>query len=157
MTDQIPRLAPTPEESGPDETDVLDLVVRMPISAAFVDAVARRLADLRAHDRPAVTGGRYLTVKDAAQRLGVHENTVRRAINDGRLAAAHVGKRGAWRIEPNALDQFVEASRLERSEPTPKRARRQRKPIEAASSFSARARVRNQVEPRPRTSTKEAP
>lgn len=45
----------------------------------------------------------YLTVKDVAERLNIHTRTVRRLIVDGELSAIQVGKRGDYRISPEAL------------------------------------------------------
>lgn len=48
----------------------------------------------------------YLTVKDVADRLNIHARTVRRLIVDGELTAIKVGKRGDYRISPEALTHY---------------------------------------------------
>ena len=45
----------------------------------------------------------YLTVKDVARKLNIHPRTVRRMIVDGELPAIQIGKRGDYRIAPEAL------------------------------------------------------
>lgn len=53
---------------------------------------------------------RLLTVEDAADVCKVHPKTVRRAIWNGRLRAARLGERGAYRIRTEDLDNWIEAS-----------------------------------------------
>lgn len=156
MTDRpAPRLALTPDEAAALlQADELRLVGR--ILAMLVEATARRAAEMLADD-----GSRrdveYLTVKDAAYRLGVHENTIRRAIKDGRLAAGRVGARGAWRIEADALDRLITASPATSAPRDVRLARQRRRRAAPTTSFSARARAQNQVQPRSQSrSTKEA-
>lgn len=48
----------------------------------------------------------YLTVKDVARKLNIHVRTVRRLIVDGELSAIQVGKRGDYRIAPEALHRY---------------------------------------------------
>ena len=153
---QVRRLAITPDAAAPVEADDLELVVRLP--AALVETIARRAAEILTEADPP-RGQSYLTVNEAASRLGVHRNTIRRAIKDGRLAAGRVGTRGAWRIETNALDRLIGSSPGRRTDAEAMRAaRRRRTPIATTTSFSARARAENKVEPRRQTrSTKEVP
>src|SRR5215216_2758811 len=51
-------------------------------------------------------GAQYLTVGEAAQLLGVHRNTVRNRIKDGRIKAHKVleGEREFYRVDANSLD-----------------------------------------------------
>src|SRR5215217_996848 len=51
-------------------------------------------------------GAQYITVGEAAQLLGVHRNTVRNRIKDGRIKAHKVieGEREFYRIDANSLD-----------------------------------------------------
>lgn len=51
-------------------------------------------------------GAQYITVGEAAQLLGVHRNTVRNRIKDGRIKAHKVieGEREVYRIDANSLD-----------------------------------------------------
>lgn len=46
-----------------------------------------------------------LTVNQVAKLLGVHEKTIRRYINNGRLVAKKIG--GQWRIEREAYEQLI--------------------------------------------------
>jgi excisionase family DNA binding protein len=132
-----------------------DLVIGMPITAAFIDAVARRVAEILAEDGSRASG-EYLTVREAAGRLGVHENTIRGAIKDGRLAAGRVGTRGAWRIEADALHRLISVSPATYVARGVRVAAKRKRPAAPTPSFSARARARLQVEPRPQPpSTKE--
>ena len=51
-------------------------------------------------------GAQYITVGEAAKLLGVHRNTVRNRIKDGRIKAHKVieGEREIYRIDANSLD-----------------------------------------------------
>jgi excisionase family DNA binding protein len=55
------------------------------------------------------TGSLY-SVRDVADRLGVHPETIRRLIHDGRLDAVRVGR--VLRIEGRAVSGFVERQRV---------------------------------------------
>jgi excisionase family DNA binding protein len=60
-----------------------------------------------------------LTLDDVATACQISERTVRRAIERGELQAAPLGRRGALRIKPDWVDEWLERrsrSRL-RSEP----------------------------------------
>ena len=58
---------------------------------------------------PALTSAnRPLTVRDAADRLGVSVETIRARVNDGTIPAARLGK--AIRIRPADLDALFVAS-----------------------------------------------
>lgn len=56
----------------------------------------------------------YLSIKEAAKRLGVEYKTVWRLVNDGKLPAAKV--RGVWRISVADLDAFFEQQKQEAAE-----------------------------------------
>jgi excisionase family DNA binding protein len=76
---------------------------------ALPDDELRPLADRLAAFRAAATaGGELLTVAQAAERLGVHPNTVYRMIACGRLRAAKVGR--LWRIPESDLGRIEPAS-----------------------------------------------
>ena len=53
-----------------------------------------------------------LTPNDVAELCQISTKTVLRAIRSGRLAAARLGKRGAFRITPDDVDAWVDSSRL---------------------------------------------
>jgi excisionase family DNA binding protein len=53
---------------------------------------------------------RLLTVAEIADRLQVDEQTVRRWIRQGRLAAHNFGGKAGYRIQPSALAKFLEAT-----------------------------------------------
>ena len=53
---------------------------------------------------------RLYTVRDVAGRLGVHPETVRRLIHDGRLDAVRVGR--VLRVQGNSLDGFLARQRV---------------------------------------------
>ena len=50
---------------------------------------------------------RLLTVGDVAEMCQVHRKTVTRAIQSGRLRAARLGARGAYRLRPDDVDRWV--------------------------------------------------
>jgi len=60
-----------------------------------------------AHD---VDVGALYSVRDVANRLGVHPETIRRLIHDGRLDAVRVGR--VLRVEGSALAGFVDRQRV---------------------------------------------
>lgn len=51
-----------------------------------------------------------VSVRDVARRLGVHPETVRRLIHDGRLRAVRVGR--VLRVDPSDLDGFLARQRV---------------------------------------------
>jgi excisionase family DNA binding protein len=56
---------------------------------------------------------RLLTVGDVAEMCQVHRKTVTRAIQSGRLRAARLGARGAYRLRPADVDRWVADSVVE--------------------------------------------
>jgi excisionase family DNA binding protein len=57
-----------------------------------------------------VDNGSLYSVRDVADRLGVHPETIRRLIHDGRLDAVRVGR--VLRIDGRAVAGFVERQRV---------------------------------------------
>jgi excisionase family DNA binding protein len=55
------------------------------------------------------------SVREVADRLGVHPETIRRLIHEGRLDAVRVGR--ALRVAPRALDGFLERQRVKPARP----------------------------------------
>jgi excisionase family DNA binding protein len=51
-----------------------------------------------------------LTLRQAAIYLGVHDETIRRWIKDGRLPAVKVGIAGHYRVRRDDLDSMVTAA-----------------------------------------------
>lgn len=47
----------------------------------------------------------YLTIDEAAERLGVHPKTIRRYISSGKLSAQKIG--GTWRIYEESLESYL--------------------------------------------------
>ncbi len=56
---------------------------------------------------------RLRTVGDVAEMCQVHRKTVTRAIRSGRLRAARLGARGAYRLRPEDVDRWVADSVIE--------------------------------------------
>ncbi len=52
-------------------------------------------------------GKRVVTIKEAAQMLDVHVDTIRRAIKSGSLKAFQLNKAGSWRISMEELERFI--------------------------------------------------
>lgn len=50
-----------------------------------------------------------LTLKEVAERLRLHPNTLRRYIKKGKLAAMKFGR--VWRIEEKDLEEFMRANK----------------------------------------------
>lgn len=48
----------------------------------------------------------YLTLKEAAQKVGMHVDTLRRAIRRGALQAARAGGRGHLRLKESWIDKW---------------------------------------------------
>ncbi|MFZ1879542.1 MAG: helix-turn-helix domain-containing protein [Gaiellaceae bacterium] len=57
-----------------------------------------------------VNSGSHYSVRDVADRLGVHPETIRRLIHDGRLDAVRVGR--VLRIDGRAVAGFVDRQRI---------------------------------------------
>lgn len=50
----------------------------------------------------------WLTVKQIAERLQVHPETVRDWLRDGKLKGYRISSRAGWRVTPEDLQRFVE-------------------------------------------------
>ena len=61
----------------------------------------------------AVDGQGLYSVRDVANQLGVHPETIRRLIHDGRLDAVRVGR--VLRVHGTALDGFLARQRVKPS------------------------------------------
>jgi excisionase family DNA binding protein len=51
---------------------------------------------------------RWFDVKEIVEKLGVHEQTVRRWIKQGDLPAIMFGRKGGYRVSESDLDKFLE-------------------------------------------------
>lgn len=60
---------------------------------------------------PAPLERQALTIGEAAQRLGVHRETLRAAIERGEVPAARLGRR--WLVPVAALDELLSSPTLE--------------------------------------------
>jgi excisionase family DNA binding protein len=60
--------------------------------------------------------GRWLTVRQVAQRLQLNERTILRAIHSGQLQAAKFGRKGGWRIAPADVERWIASRQSERHE-----------------------------------------
>jgi excisionase family DNA binding protein len=49
----------------------------------------------------------WLTVAQVAERLQLHEETIRRWIRDGQFPVLNLGKKAGYRIRPADLDAFI--------------------------------------------------
>ncbi len=49
----------------------------------------------------------WLTVAQVAERLQLHEETIRRWIRDGQFPVLDLGKKAGYRIRPADLDTFI--------------------------------------------------
>lgn len=58
-------------------------------------------------------GDELYSVRDVAHRLGVHPETIRRLIHDGRLEAVRVGR--VLRVDPVAVQGFLDRQRVKPS------------------------------------------
>ena len=56
---------------------------------------------------------RYLTVEQVAERLQVHEETVRRWIRGGQLRGNLINRRAGWRVRQSDLERFLAGDRGE--------------------------------------------
>ena len=57
---------------------------------------------------------KYYTKREAAEILGVHERTIGRYLNAGRLKGARLGK--AWKISESDISTFYETAKQETTE-----------------------------------------
>lgn len=55
-------------------------------------------------------GSELVSVREVARRLGVHPETIRRLIHDGRLEAVRVGR--VLRVESSELESFLARQRV---------------------------------------------
>jgi excisionase family DNA binding protein len=55
---------------------------------------------------------KMLSVQDVVERLGVHEQTVRRWIKSGELVAYALGDRAGYRVSPQDLQAFLDRRRV---------------------------------------------
>lgn len=65
------------------------------------------------------THGTTLTLREAAERLGVHEQTVRRAVKAGRVPGAHLvehGKGEQWRVPVTSLGAISKQTPVQSAE-----------------------------------------
>lgn len=53
------------------------------------------------------TTGRFVTVKQVAEMLGVARKTVVEWIHKGELRAILLGQKAGWRIERDSLEEFL--------------------------------------------------
>lgn len=60
-----------------------------------------------ANPRKAAAESDFMAVRDAAKRLGVHENTIRNMVNDGRLSAARIAGSNYRRVSIAEVDLLV--------------------------------------------------
>lgn len=50
---------------------------------------------------------KWLTVDEAAERLSVHEQTVRRWLRAGQLIGTSINRRAGWRIRESEIQRFL--------------------------------------------------
>lgn len=93
-----------------DETETQTPVGELP--AAGDTTPAQRVGSDQHH-------GTTLTLKEAAQRLGVHEQTVRRAVKAGKVPGAHLveyGKGEQWRVPVASLEALSKQTPVQAAE-----------------------------------------
>jgi len=56
---------------------------------------------------------RWLTVADIAERLKVHEQTVRRWLRTGDLPGRALGRKAGWRVRESDLEAFMQRGKTE--------------------------------------------
>ena len=64
---------------------------------------------------------KWLSVQDLVERLGVHEQTVRRWIKAGELTAYALGDRAGYRVAPEDLQAFMDRRRVRTAGEEPKK------------------------------------
>jgi len=64
---------------------------------------------------------KWLSVQDLVERLGVHEQTVRRWIKTGQLTAYALGDRAGYRIAPEDVQAFMDRRRVTATADEPKK------------------------------------
>lgn len=60
-------------------------------------------------------GGELVSVREVARRLGVHPETIRRLIHDGRLEAVRIGR--VLRVDSSELESFLARQRVKPQRP----------------------------------------
>jgi excisionase family DNA binding protein len=84
---------------------------------------------------PVSEPGELLTVERAAEHVGCHVETLRRAIRSGRLQAARVGSQ--WRVGPEALAEWMVAPAPARASGGRRPGRRQPRPSSVDGAWDA--------------------
>ena len=56
-------------------------------------------------------GKKVVTLKEAAEMLDLHVDTIRRAIKAGSLKAFQINKAGSWRIPMEELERFLKGEK----------------------------------------------
>ena len=62
-------------------------------------------------NRERIMTDKLLTVQEAAERMGLHHQTLRKIIKTGRLKASRIGR--VLRIRPEDVEAFIETSQIE--------------------------------------------
>jgi excisionase family DNA binding protein len=114
-----------------------ELVEQLRAEPGRAAELAPLLAPYLSHE-PESAGARLLSVRDAAAIAGVSEKTIRRAINDGDLAAQRVGAR-IIRLHTQALAQWVGSQPARRVTAAPRRRTPGRQTPEAVGGVVAGA------------------
>lgn len=111
-----------PVQPTPAHTPALASPVQLIVEV--LERLDRRLAVIS--DGLRLAEAAYLSIRDAARRVGLSESTVRRAVKRGELRAGNVGseRRPTWRIKAADLD--VWAGRARGTELPPPRTYRSR-------------------------------
>ena len=52
-------------------------------------------------------GRKVVTIKEAAELLGLHVDTIRRALNSGSLKGFQLNGKGSWRIPMEEIERFL--------------------------------------------------
>jgi len=116
----------------------LEAYIRDEVARQLDHQLALHVESARPPAQPAAPDDvRWLTIREAAKRVGRHEDTVRKACQAGELFAKQRGKHGRWAIRPSSLDAWMDGTpdphreaveRWQRGPKQPLKPRRTRRP-----------------------------
>lgn len=84
-------------------------VFARPLYHAMLDLLDRKRLQVGGMDADAVEGRASLTVREAAERLGISDNAVRQALAARRLSGTKIG--GQWRLDASAVESYKPSRR----------------------------------------------
>jgi excisionase family DNA binding protein len=97
--------------NGTDLAAAPEAFIRDEVAWQVEEQVALQIDELtRAAKPPAASESRWLSTREAAARVGCHEDTVRKACQTGELFAKQRLKYGTWAIRSESVDAWMDGT-----------------------------------------------